>query len=270
MTVSSPAHPRTGVWLFSDAPALELVDAIRLADLAGIDEVWVADEGVSREPVPVLAHAAASTHTVALGVGITSPLLRHPGAIGSTISTLDELSGGRARLGLGIGGSLSLDPFGIAIERPVAVMRDALRIARAVVTGIACDGYDPPTHAAPPREVPIFVGARGEQMNRLASREADGVFLSGFDLDRLAEPVGWARSVRPIHVAVYASARFASGAPADPTACSGSTTDVAAQLRDLVAEHRPDTIGLALVDGDSPVTMMRHAIETFDRLSGIR
>lgn len=260
------AHPRTGVWLFSDAPALELVDAIRLADLAGIDEVWVADEGVSREPVPVLAHAAAATTRVVLGVGITSPLLRHPGAIGSTISTLDELSGGRARLGLGIGGELSLDPFGITIERPVAVMRDAIRISRAVITRSACEGYEPPAHAAPARDVPIFLGARGEQMNRLASREADGVFLSGFDLGRLAEPVGWARSVRPVEVAIYASARFAEGAPADPTAATGSPADVSARLRDLVAEHAPETIGLALVDGASPVTMMRHAIDTFDRL----
>jgi 5,10-methylenetetrahydromethanopterin reductase len=257
---------RTGVWLFSDAGAAELVDGIRVADRAGIDEAWVADEGVSREPVPVLAYAAADTARIQLGVGITSPLLRHPGAIGSTISTLDELSGGRARLGLGIGGALSLAPFGIEIERPIAAMREAVTIARGVIGRSACDGYDPPPHAAPARKVPIHIGARGEQMNRLASRCADGVFLSGFDLDRLDEPVAWARSVRPIEVAIYASVRFGADAMADPTCLTGAPASVARGLEMLIDRFAPTTIGLALVDGDPPVTMVERAAETFSLL----
>lgn len=257
---------RTGVWLFSDAAASELVDAIRLADRAGIDEAWVADEGVSREPVPVLAYAAAATTRIELGVGITSPLLRHPGAIGSTISTLDELSGGRARLGLGIGGELSLAPFGIEIERPIAVVREAVTIARSVIGRTACEGYDPPAHASPARDVPIHIGARGEQMNRLASRIADGVFLSGFDLGRLDEPVAWARSVRPIDVAIYASVRFRADAPADPTCLTGTPASIASRLEELIDRYAPTTIGLALVDGDAPTVMTERAAETFSLL----
>lgn len=254
-------HPQFGVWLFSDAPAAELVEAIRMADEAGIDEVWVADEGVSREPVPVLAYAAAQTSRVRLGVGITSPLLRHPGAIGSTIATLDELSDGRAMLGLGIGGNLSLDPFGIGVVKPVGVIRDAIRLARAVVTRTQTDGYEPPPHAAPARDVPIYVGARGEQLNRLASRDADGVFLSGFDLSALDEPIAWSQSVRPVHVALYASARFRAGAAMDPTALNGPPVAVAEGLAKLAKRYQPDTIGLALVEGDHPTTMMAAAIE---------
>lgn len=257
---------RTGVWLFSDAAASELVAAIELADRAGIDEAWVADEGVSREPVPVLAYAAAATTRIELGVGITSPLLRHPGAIGSTISTLDELSGGRARLGLGIGGELSLAPFGIEIERPIRVVREAVTIARSVIGRTACEGYDPPAHASPAREVPIHIGARGEQMNRLASRIADGVFLSGFDLGRLDEPVAWARSVRPIDVAIYASVRFRADAAADPTCLTGTPASIARRLGELIDRYAPTTIGLALVDGDAPTVMTERAAETFSLL----
>ncbi|MEO6569984.1 MAG: LLM class flavin-dependent oxidoreductase [Ilumatobacteraceae bacterium] len=258
---------RTGVWLFSDSPASELVEAVVAAEAAGIDEVWIADEGVPREPMPVLSYAAARTSRVALGLGITSPVLRHPGAIGSTASTLDELSGGRARLGLGIGGALSLDPFGLEFIKPIATMRDAIRISRAVIRREACAGYDPPTHAGPGRDVPIFVGARGEQLNRLASREADGVFLSGFDLSALAAPIEWARSERRVHVALYPSVQFRTDRPGSPTAVRGTPAQVAEQMQHLIDLHEPDTIGLALIDGDPPVEMVWAAAASFDALS---
>jgi 5,10-methylenetetrahydromethanopterin reductase len=262
---ASPAV-RTGVWLYPDASARDLVDAVILADAAGIDEVWIADEGVAREPIPILTAAAEHTACVSLAIGITTPLLRHPGAVASTVATLDELSGGRAILGFGIGGNESLDPFGIEYDRPVGVMRDALRTARSVLAGRPSEYYSPPTHAAPPRPVPIFVGARGPQMNRLASREADGVFLSGFDLDRLDEPVAWARSARDIEIALFASARFRTDATADPTAVRGGRAEVADALHRLVARHRPCTIGLALVDGDRPQSMVERAIAVFDSM----
>jgi 5,10-methylenetetrahydromethanopterin reductase len=260
MTAPSSA-PRTGIWIYPGAPAAQLVDAVVAAEQAGIDEVWIADEGVAREPMTVLAAAAMRTTTITLATGITSPLLRHPGALASSAATLDELSGGRAILGLGVGGRESLQPFGIDVDRPVAMLRDAVTTARAVLSRASTDSYAPPAHAAPARVVPVFVGARGEQLNRLASRLADGVFLSGFDLDQLATPVAWARSTRPVHVALFASARFAADAPRDPTALVGSPAHVAEGLARLVATHRPETIGLALVDGLPLPAMMANAIE---------
>ncbi len=261
-----PARPRTAVWLFSDAPAAGTVEGIVLADRRGIDEVWVADEGVPREPVPVLSFAAAWTGRVRLGVGITSPFLRHPGSIGSTIATLDELSGGRVMLGLGVGGNLSLDPFGLSVTRPIGAMRDAVRIARGVISRQACEGYDPPAHAGPGRNVPIFIGARGEQMNRLASEVADGVFLSGFDLSQLDRPVDVARSLRPIHIGLFASVHFRPPAQPDATALSGSAAEIADCLQALIERYRPGTIGLALVDGDAPAAMVGLAADVFDRV----
>ena len=260
--------PRTGIWIYPDAPAAAIVDAIVAADRAGVDEVWVADEGVAREPVPVLAAAAVRTERVLLGVGITTPALRHAGAIASTMATLDELSGGRALLGFGVGGEQSLDPFGLTVDKPVALVRDAIRTARAVVRREATEHYRPPAHAAPPRDVPIFVGAKGEQLNRLASREADGVFLSGFALDRLAVAVGWARSVRPIHVAAYASVRFDPDAPDDPTALRGTPDAVAAGAAALASQLDADTIGLALIDGAHPLEHVDRAIEALVLLRG--
>jgi Luciferase-like monooxygenase len=254
-----------GIWLYPNAPVHDLVDAVVAADQAGVDEIWIADEGVAREPIVIFSAAAPLTTRIRMGVGITSPALRHPGAIASSIATLDELNGGRTMLGFGVGGHESLGPFGITVDKPVALVRDAIRMSRAVLHRTEIDGYKPPDHAAPARDVPIYVGAKGEQLNRLASREADGTFLSGFELDQLSTPVAWARSVRPIKVAMYASARFRPEAPADPTSLPGTPTDVAAGMAALAEMHEPACIGLALVDGDPIPMMMALALEAIDR-----
>lgn len=260
-TVNTQHLPRVGFWLFPDAAARDLLDAVVMADQAGVDECWIADEAVSREPVTIFGAAAPQTTHIKMGVGITSPAIRHPGAMASSIATLDELSGGRAILGFGVGGTLSLDPFGLKAERPVALVRDAIRTARAVIERQPSELYAPPAHAAPGRSVPIFVGSRGEQINKLASREADGVFFSSWAIEALGTAVEWARSVRPIHVAMYPSVRFRSDGPDDPAALRGDPATVAAGMVELVRRHRPESIGLALVDGDRIPQMVDSALE---------
>jgi hypothetical protein len=95
------------------------------------------------------------------------------------------------------------------------------------------------------------------------------VFLSGFALDALDEPVGWARSARPVHVGLFASVRFRADAPVDPTSLIGSPAEVGEGLRQLVLRHHPDTIGLALVDHDHPVDMVRRALDSFAVLDAL-
>jgi hypothetical protein len=56
--------------------------------------------------------------------------------------------------------------------------------------------------------MPIFVGSRSPRINRLASAVADGAFVAGLPVSQVAEVVGWARSVRPIPIALYISAAF--------------------------------------------------------------
>lgn len=255
---------RFGVWIYPVAPAERIVEAIRRLDDAGVDEVWIADEGVARDPLGLFAAAAPLTSTIRFGVGITSPLLRHPGAVASTAMTVDELSNGRLTLGWGVGGHESLEPFGLSTERPVGVVRDALRTAGAVMRGQSATDYTPPAHAAPPRAIPQFVGARGEQLNRLASREADGVFLSGFEHHDIGRVIGLARSHRPIAIALYQSVRFTT--PEDRWSIAGSPASLATRVASLASEFSPDSLGLALVDGADLGTMIDGAIETIGHL----
>lgn len=220
-----------------------LADAVVAAEALGLDEVWIADEGVSRDPVTVLASVADRTSRIRLAVGITSPLLRHPGVIAATVATLDELSGGRAVLGLGVGGHRSLEPFGLATDRPVGVMKEAITIARAVFAVERSEHYEPPAHAFGPRSVPIWVGTRGPQMSRLAVREADGILVSGCTAQEHVEIVERVRATGAIEIALHLSAsstdRRDSVLPWDV---------VGEQLAQDAAIHRPDALGISLVD----------------------
>jgi 5,10-methylenetetrahydromethanopterin reductase len=197
---------RTGVWLFPDAPAPRFVSALASAEQAGLDEVWVGDEGPARDPFGLLAAAATMTSRIRLAVGVTNPYLRHPVLTATAAATVHELSGGRMTLGIGAGGRMSLEPVGVRPSRPLADCRDALRLVRAALTATPTAGYDPPVHALTAADLPVFVGARGERFNRWASADADGVFVAGIAPSLVPTVVGWARSVRPVEVAVYVSA----------------------------------------------------------------
>ncbi|MEO1060819.1 MAG: LLM class flavin-dependent oxidoreductase [Actinomycetota bacterium] len=203
---ASPATPPCGIWAFPAAPAPQLVEAIVHAERVGLDEVWLGDEGPAREPFGVLAAAAVRTERIRLAVGITNPYVRNPALACTSAQTIGELSGGRCTLGLGAGGDLSLGPLHQErTQRPMAAIRSMIGIARAVERGEAIDGFTPGQHAISGQGVPIFVGAKGERLNRLASELADGAFVAGPPPFAYDELLGWVRSVRPIDVALVPS-----------------------------------------------------------------
>jgi 5,10-methylenetetrahydromethanopterin reductase len=185
-----------------------MLQLIQHAEAIGLQEIWLGDEGPARDPLAILAAAAVRTRRIRLGVGVTNPYLRHPAATATSMMTINELSAGRALLGLGLGGDLSLGPFGIIPTRPLATMRRAIGCMRAVFHGQAREGYRPPVSAVTSPDLPIFVGARSPKLNRLASRLADGAFVAGVPVAQVAEVVGWARSLRPIQIALYVSVAF--------------------------------------------------------------
>jgi 5,10-methylenetetrahydromethanopterin reductase len=174
----------------------------------GLDEVWLGDEGPARDPFALLAAAALRTKRIKLGVAVTNPYLRHPSTTAASALTVHELSGGRMILGIGPGGDLALGPAQVERTRPLAATQRAVRIIRAVAHGEATEGYTPAPHALTAPDLPVFIGARGEHLNRLASSVAHGVFLGGIPRVRLAPTVAWARSVRPIAVSAYLNAIF--------------------------------------------------------------
>jgi 5,10-methylenetetrahydromethanopterin reductase len=184
------------------------VSTIVAAEQAGLDEVWLGDEGPARDPFALLAAAAGVTSTIRLGVAVTNPYLRHPATTAATALTIHELSNGRMVLGMGAGGDLALGPAQVKRARPLEATRRAVRIVRAVSNAEETEGYTPVGHAIDVTGLPIYIGARGERFNRFASEAADGVFLGGIPLSRLAATLSWARSVRPVRASIYMNAVF--------------------------------------------------------------
>ena len=79
----------------------EQVELARLADELGLDSVWVS-EAWGQDAASVLGHLSAVTERVDLGSGLFQIPGRSPAMTAMTAATLDAMSGGRFRLGLGV------------------------------------------------------------------------------------------------------------------------------------------------------------------------
>jgi 5,10-methylenetetrahydromethanopterin reductase len=144
----------------------------------------------SRGCFTTLAAAAMATKEIPIGLGITSPYMRHPTIQASESNAIDELAGGRFIMGLGAGkvGTEYLD-FDMSKYTPVKTHRESIAIIRGVASGVAFayDGElfkcDMPAVDRKSRglrtEIPIYVGATGPYMQRMAGQISDGLLLPG-------------------------------------------------------------------------------------------
>ena len=102
--------PRLSVRLHGGMTPQACVEQARAAEAAGIDGIWFAENPFARGILPAAAACALATTTQRIGAGVFNPFSRHPTLIAMEIGALDELSGGRVRLGIGSG-------LGHAVER---------------------------------------------------------------------------------------------------------------------------------------------------------
>jgi len=177
-----------------EVPAPEVADLARLAEALGYRRCWVYDEGLTARDVYVtLTAVALATRGVSIGPGITNPFTRHPASTAGAIATLDELAGGRAFLGIGAGGSLTLDPLGIDRRRSMTAVRETVAACRALFSGRQTDYQGTSfslrkaslAYARP--DIEIWLAGRGPKMLALGGEVADGVLLEFIHRDLLAE-----------------------------------------------------------------------------------
>ena len=173
-----------GVLLNSEYSARELASLGRLSEELGYDQLWYTDNRLFRECYLGLGALAAETSRIRLGPGVTDPYSRHPAVTAATMATLDELCGGRAILGLGVGGA-SFRELGLSTPRPLAALREAVDVIRRLLRGheVTLEGKVVSLRGgrlqfAPVRNhIPVYFATHGAQIARLAGEIADGVLL---------------------------------------------------------------------------------------------
>ena len=137
-----------------------------------------------------LAAAISATKNIPIGLGITSPYIRHPTVLAAEAVGMDELSDGRFIMGIGVGKvGIEYLEYDIAEMPPVRIHQESMDIMRKVFSGeqYAYKGdFFESTMPAYDRagdglrtDIPIYVGATGPFMQKLAGRSSDGMLLAG-------------------------------------------------------------------------------------------
>ena len=187
-------QPSLGVLLFADFSLTELAGLGRLCEDLGYRSFWYTDIRFGRECYLGLAAVASATSKILLGPGVTDPYTRHPAITAASIATLDELSAGRAILGLGTGGQ-GFGELGIERRLPVAALRETVEIVRALLRGERVDfegkvvslNNGKLTFEPVRSEVPIYFATHGAQISKLAGKVADGVLIANTLLPRMLQ-----------------------------------------------------------------------------------
>lgn len=205
----------------------EVVAYVQAADRLGVDSAWSA-EAWGMESVAGLGYLAHATENIGLGTGIMQVSARTPAMTAMTALSLNRISNGRFRLGLGASGPQVVEGLhGGAFAKPAERMREYIAIIRQGLAGerIQFEGnqYQLPRKggegkalklAMPPKpEIPIYLATLGERALEMTGAIADGWLGTSFIPERsevLLDPIrngaeSAGRSFEDIHLMVNAT-----------------------------------------------------------------
>ena len=170
------------VGMSSRFPIDEVLDTVELLDMGGIYSVLIEDEANYSNVYVLLALAAKRTKHIKIGTGVTNPLTRHPVITASAIATIDQISSGRALLGIGAGGTATMVALGVDTSRPVGKLKIVVPILQKLLGGervTSSEGPFPIRDVAlgilPIRKIPIYIAGRGPRILEAGGLLADGV-----------------------------------------------------------------------------------------------
>lgn len=198
------------------------------AEHAGFDMVtgadhfhpWVDDRSAASFVWAWFGAVAQATSRVELATSVTAPLYRyHPALIAQAAATVDRLSGGRFRLGVGTGEAINEAPLGLdfpGYAERIRRMEEALRIIHGLLAGEKLDveGTYYSTHAAklyspPISTVPVWMAAGGPKSASFAGQHADGLITSVKDpaetIEKVIDPYRAAADARGAATAIMAT-----------------------------------------------------------------
>ena len=172
---------RFGVTLNPFLDASTVLEEAELAERLGYDAVWIADSQlIWREVYVLLGATVAKTSRVLVGTAVTNPVTRHAAVTASSTMTLQEMSRGRMRLGIGVGDS-SLKTMGLAAA-PRNQLAEYVSTVRSLCSGQRVSSANGEMELGFGNDLqvpPIVIAGAGPKMLELAGELGDGVMLSG-------------------------------------------------------------------------------------------
>src|SRR6266700_1992850 len=192
------------------------------AEELGFDSAWAQEQVLGAAPqlgpVETMAYAAACTQRLRLGCAVLVSTLHSPVHLAKSLSTLDQLSGGRIEIGVATGGPRRpFAAFGMDSDRYVARFTEGLELMKALWTDsrVTFDGefWQLSDAAMEPKPFqkpfpPVWLGGSGRPALRRAVRLGSGFFGAG------SSPTGkFADQVQIVREALAESGRLAAGFP---------------------------------------------------------
>ncbi len=169
-----------------------IAELARLAESYGMAGIWTSNMHDSRDPFINFVEAARTTKTIRLGPVAVSPYELHPLKMANALLTLNEISGGRAHIGVGAGDGGTATAMGMKAVKRVRAVRECVEIIEAAATGkpVEYKGqmYEVMYYHSSwvsQKRPEVFVCAGGPQMIRSSAKYAQGIFVG----DHLPEHV---------------------------------------------------------------------------------
>ncbi|MGQ9832532.1 MAG: LLM class flavin-dependent oxidoreductase [Candidatus Villigracilaceae bacterium] len=180
---------RAALYLQDSHDLRDGIDYVRYAESRGFEAVWQAESRLVRDAIVPMAAYAATTERIKVGSGVINNWTRNIGLLASTFLTLDDLAPNRIICGIGAWWDPLARNVGIERKKPLTAMRETVSVLRRLLNmeRVTFDGEFIHVHEIEldvvhgrrePRNIPIMIGATGDQMMELAGEIADGVVLN--------------------------------------------------------------------------------------------
>jgi len=165
------------------------LDYVRYAEERGFEAVWQAESRLVRDAIVPMAAYAAVTKKLKVGSGVINNWTRNIGLLASTFLTLDDLAPDRIICGIGAWWDPLAKNVGIDRKKPLTAMKETVLVLRRLLAmeRVSFDGefvhvngieLDVVHGRREPRNVPIMIGATGDNMMELTGEIADGAVLN--------------------------------------------------------------------------------------------
>lgn len=175
---------RVGLYFTSSIPLRDELVYARVAELLGFTSIWQGESRTGRDSTVSIAAIATVTNRIKVGTGVLHTWTRNIVTLATTFTTLDELSDGRACLGIGALWEPMASKIGVERRKPILAVREYVTILRKLFSGeeVTYEGEFVKVRGVrlerKPKNVPIYVGATGFQMMESAAQVADGILLN--------------------------------------------------------------------------------------------